>query len=142
MRIPAAFNGVYGLSPSQRRVPYAGCVNTSEGQDSVLSVLGPLSNSLSGVKAFMRAVSGQTPWLKDPLVVRKPWDDEEYRLSNHGRGGPLCFAVLWHDEVELPHPPIIRALDRTKKALLQAGHHGEYLQTLTVKRLLTTFYSH
>lgn len=125
VRIPAAFNGLYGLSPSHGRIPYAGCVNTSEGQDSVLSVLGPLANSLSAIKKFMKAVSSQTPWLKDPLVIRKPWDEEEYRLSDHGKDGPLCFGILWHDEVELPHPPITRALERTKKALLEAGHNGK-----------------
>ncbi|KAH9474405.1 Acetamidase [Psilocybe cubensis] len=139
IRIPAAFNGLYGLSPSQRRVPYAGCVNTSEGQDSVLSVLGPLSNSLSGIKIFMEAVSSQMAWLKDPLVIRKPWNDEEYQLSDHGRGGRLCFAILWHDGVELPHPPIIRALETTKSVLIRAGHnvidwkplkHGEIYKTL------------
>ena len=95
-----------------------------EGQDSVPSVLGPLSNSLGGVKAFMQSVASKHPWLKDPLAVRKPWNEEEYRLVEHGAGKKLCFAILWHDEVILPHPPVIRGLEETKRALLEAGHEG------------------
>ncbi|PPQ91994.1 hypothetical protein CVT25_004650 [Psilocybe cyanescens] len=123
VRIPSAFNGLYGLRPSYGRVPYAGCVNSMEGQDSVPSVLGPLTTSLEGAKRFMKAVVGQTPWLKDPLVVRKPWSEDEYHLSDHGGDGKsLVFGILWHDEVVLPHPPVIRALEHTKQALIDAGH--------------------
>ncbi|KAF8900287.1 general amidase [Gymnopilus junonius] len=139
VRVPAAFNGLYGLRPSQGRVPYAGCVNTLEGQDSVLSVLGPISHSLGGIKGFIKGVVSQKPWLKDPLVVRKPWNEEEYLLADHGEGKQLCFGVMWDDEVVLPHPPIIRALQETKRALLAAGHqvidwkplkHGELNRAL------------
>lgn len=95
------------------------------GQDSVPSVFGPLSNSMSGIKAFMQAVISQQPWLKDPLAVRKKWDDEAYALSEHGRGKQLCFAIMWNDGLVVPHPPVIRALEMTKAALLAAGHKGE-----------------
>lgn len=93
-----------------------------EGQDSILSVLGPLSNSLGGVKAFMKSVIDQKPWLKDPLAIRKPWSEDEYQLVDHGNGKKLCFAILWDDGEVRPHPPIIRGLEETKKALLAAGH--------------------
>ena len=61
---------------------------------------------------------------ESPLAVRKPWNEEEYRLVEHGAGKKLCFAILWHDEVILPHPPVIRGLEETKRALLEAGHEG------------------
>ena len=124
IRIPAAFCGLYGLRPSYGRVPYAGAVNSLQGQDSVPSVFGPMCNSISGIKVFMQAVIDQRPWLKDPLAVRKPWDEEAYRLSEHGGGRKLCFAVMWDDDIVIPHPPIIRGLELTKKALLAAGHRG------------------
>ncbi|KAF8832169.1 hypothetical protein HHX47_DHR1001153 [Lentinula edodes] len=120
-----AFCGTYGLRPSYGRVPYAGCVNSLEGQDSVASVLGPLSNSLSGIKTFMKAVIDARPWLKDPLAVRKRWSDDEYNLADHGNGKNLCFAIMWDDGLVVPHPPIIRGLEVVKKALLNAGHKGE-----------------
>ncbi|OSX66119.1 hypothetical protein POSPLADRAFT_1052794 [Postia placenta MAD-698-R-SB12] len=122
IRIPALFNGLYALRPSYGRVPYQGAVNSMYGQDSIPSVLGPLSNSLSGIQIFMQAVIGQKPWLKDPLAVRKKWDTEEYALAEHGGGQQLCFAIMWNDGIVVPHPPIIRALETTREALLRAGH--------------------
>ncbi|OCH96445.1 general amidase [Obba rivulosa] len=122
IRIPALCNGIYALRPSYRRVPYEGCVNSMLGQDSIPSVLGPLSNSLSGVKAFMKAVIGQKPWLKDPLAIRKHWDEEEYALVEHGGGKKLCLAIMWNDGITVPSPPITRALNMVKQALLTAGH--------------------
>ncbi|KAF9554987.1 amidase, partial [Agrocybe pediades] len=123
IRIPSAFNGLYGLRPSYGRVPYAGSVNSLEGQEAIPSVLGPISNSLGGLKSFMQSAAAQSPWLKDPMAVRKPWSEAEYHLSDHGEGKtPLCFAMLWHDEFVLPHPPVLRALERTKEALIRAGH--------------------
>ena len=106
-------------------MPYEGAVNSMYGQDSIPSVLGPISNSLSGVKAFVQAVLSQSPWNKDPLCVRKKWDDEAYALSEHGSGkAPLCFAIMWNDGIVVPHPPIIRAMEMTRDALLAAGHKG------------------
>ncbi|KAF7347634.1 Amidase domain-containing protein [Mycena venus] len=122
VRIPAGFCGVYGFRPSSNRVPYAGCVNTLEGEDSVLSVLGPLSNTLDGIKIFFKAVLSKEPWLKDPMVMRKRWSDEEYKLIDHGNGEKLCFAIMWDDGIVVPHPPVRRGLEITKKALLAAGH--------------------
>ncbi|KAI0051681.1 general amidase [Auriscalpium vulgare] len=122
IRIPAAMNGIYGLRPTCNRVPYSGAANSLEGQDSIRSVLGPLSSSLNGVKTFMKAVLSKKPWLLDPLVVRKPWSEEEYSLVDHGGGKKLCFAILWDNGIVKPHPPVKRALEMTKAALLKAGH--------------------
>jgi len=93
-----------------------------EGQDSVPSVLGPLSNDVAGIKHFMKAVIDAKPWLKDPLAVRKRWNEEEYNLIDHGYGKNLCFAILWDDGDTVPHPPILRGLEIVKKALEVAGH--------------------
>ncbi|THH05729.1 hypothetical protein EW146_g9823 [Bondarzewia mesenterica] len=122
VRIPAAMNGLYALRPSYNRVPYQGCVNSLEGQDSLPSVLGPLSVSLSGIKAFMQGILSRKPWFKDPVAIRKPWDESEYQLAEHGGGKKLCIGILWDDGVIVPQPPVIRALEMTKKALIAAGH--------------------
>lgn len=66
----------------------------------------------------------QQPWLKDPLVIRKRWSEDEYQLIDHGNGGKLCFAIMWDNGVVMPHPPVTRGLEITKKALLAAGHQG------------------
>ncbi|KAI0089886.1 general amidase [Irpex rosettiformis] len=122
VRIPAAFCGLYTLRPSYERLPYANAVNAQEGQESISSALGPMANSLCAVKRFTKAIIDGKPWKKDPLVVKKPWSHEEYALSEHGDGVGMCFAIMWDNEVVKPHPPLIRAMELTKKALEAVGH--------------------
>ena len=124
IRIPAAFCGVFGFRPSYNRIPYEGASNSMEGQDSIPSVLGPLSNSISGVKAFMKAVIELQPWKKDPLAVRKSWDEDAYQLKEHGGGKNLCFAIMWDNGYTVPTPPIQRSLEIAKKAIEARGIKG------------------
>ena len=124
IRVPAAFNGLYGLRPSSHRIPYRGAVNSLEGQDSIPSVLGPMSPSLLGIKVFMKAVIDAKPWLKDPMAMRKSWDQLGYELFEHGNGKRLVFGILWDDAHVAPHPPVLRALEMTRDALIAAGHRG------------------
>lgn len=75
----------------------------------------------------MEAVIGAKPWNVDPLVVRKPWDLDEYGLAEHGGDlleNKLCFAVMWDNGVVKPHPPLVRAMKMTKAALEAMGHRG------------------
>ncbi|OSX66101.1 hypothetical protein POSPLADRAFT_1131808 [Postia placenta MAD-698-R-SB12] len=127
IRIPSAYNGLYGFKPSSYRLPHQGCVTSLDGLDSMLSAVGPISHSLSGIKTFLKAVIGREPWLKDPQVVPKKWDEDEYALIRHGGGKRLCFAIMWNDGVVRPHTPIVRALKMVKGALAAAGHVGRYV---------------
>jgi len=81
-----------------------------------------MTNSLFGIKAFMKAVVNAEPWRKDPLELRKPWGQEAYQLAEHGGGRELVFAILWDDRNVVPHQPVRRALELTKAALIAAGH--------------------
>ncbi|KAL5640484.1 hypothetical protein ACGC1H_007661 [Rhizoctonia solani] len=123
IRIPSTMCGLYGLRPSYCRLPYHGAKNTMEGQESIMSVLGPMSNSLSGLKVFTKAIIDARPWLRDPLCIRKPWDHEAYELVEHGGPGvKKCFAMLYDDGLVKPHPPVFRAMEMMKNALVAAGH--------------------
>lgn len=106
-------------------MPAAYATATMRGQDSILSVFGPHAGSISALKAFTQGVLSMQPWTRDPLVHRKGWDEGAYRLGEHGGGATLCFGILWDNGNVVPHPPVVRALEIVKKALLAAGHKGE-----------------
>ncbi|KAI3619150.1 general amidase [Moniliophthora roreri] len=124
IRGPAAYAGLYGLRSSYGRLPFAGIDDAADGQNSIKTVAGPLTTSIEGVKILVKSVIQQQPWLKDPLAARKPWNEEEYKLIDQNRGERLCFAIMWNDEITFPHPPITRALEMAKSALVKAGHRG------------------
>ena len=56
LRIPSTFCGLYTLRPSYERLPYAGAANALEGQESISSVLGPMTNSIAAVRIFTKAI--------------------------------------------------------------------------------------
>lgn len=75
----------------------------------------------------MRVVLAKEPWLNDPLSIRKKWNEEEYQLVGHGGGKQMCFGILWNNGEVVPHPPVIRGLEITRQALINAGHKGWFL---------------
>ncbi|KAL8752657.1 MAG: hypothetical protein Q9199_005597 [Rusavskia elegans] len=119
IRIPAAFNGLYGLRPSGGRLPYQGMANSMDGQNSVLSVVGPLAPSVSTLQLLVKSLLSREPWLHDPLVHDMPWRDEKAVISKDQK---LSFAVLRHDGVVSLHPPVKRALDTVTERLEKQGH--------------------
>ncbi|CCM03702.1 uncharacterized protein FIBRA_05848 [Fibroporia radiculosa] len=89
-----------------------------------------MTNSVSGLRVFTKAILDAKPWRKDPLAIRKEWSWKEYALSDHGEGGTLCFAIMWDNGVVKPHPPLTRAMQMTKRALEAAGHKGDHHQPI------------
>jgi amidase len=123
IRIPAAFNGLYGLRPSSGRLPYEGMANSFDGAPSILSVVGPLSTSPANLKLAVKSILDTEPWNHDPRVHCLPWRNEhEESTKQLAKDKKLTFAVLKHDGVCAPHPPIKRALDETIKKLESEGH--------------------
>ena len=127
IRIPAAFNGLFGLRPSSGRLPYQGMANSMDGQSSLLSVVGPLATSIGGLRLATKSILSQQPWLHDPLVHELPWRDEQEKeivdiLSSMGHTHKLAFAVRKNDGVVTPHPPVQRAMDIVVKTLERLGH--------------------
>ncbi|KAL8765719.1 MAG: hypothetical protein Q9209_007284 [Squamulea sp. 1 TL-2023] len=119
IRIPAAFNGLYGLRPSRGRLPYEGMANSMDGQNSVLSVVGPLAPSVSTLQLMVKSLLSREPWLHDPLVHDMPWRDDRAVVSQTQE---LSFAVLRHDGAVSTHPPVKRALQTVVERLEEQGH--------------------
>ncbi|CZR62169.1 related to Acetamidase [Phialocephala subalpina] len=117
IRHPCSFTGLYGLRPSHGRVSYQKVANTFLGQEAVRSCAGPMCRSVDDIKLFMKSLAAQKPWLYDPQSVPLPWREELEVLPEK-----LCFGFGMGDGRVMPTPPLKRAMEMTKAALLAAGH--------------------
>jgi amidase len=126
IRIPAAFNGLYGIRPSSGRLPYEGMANSMDGQSSILSVVGPIATSVGALKLVIKGILSQQPWLHDPLVAEIPWRDEQEQavldIIKEGGGGQLVFGIMPDDGFVRPQPPVRRAVDIVVKTIEKLGH--------------------
>jgi amidase len=117
IRIPAGFNGLFGIRPSAGRLPYEGMANSMDGQNTILSVVGPLATSIGALKLVIKGLLSTKPWNQDPLVLEMPWRPEQEKLEKK-----LAFGVINHDGVVGLTPPIRRAIDLAVEALKKQGH--------------------
>ncbi|QDS74838.1 hypothetical protein FKW77_002861 [Venturia effusa] len=115
LRIPAAMTGIFTLRPSFGRFPTLKCKSGLAGQEAVQSVNGPMSQHLSDLSVFAKAVVGLEPWLQDPRCLPIPWRSVEKKQK-------LKIGVMRNDGVVLPTPPVARALEETVAKLRAAGH--------------------
>ncbi|KAE8356021.1 Acetamidase [Aspergillus coremiiformis] len=123
IRIPSAFNSLYGIRPSHGRLPYAGMKNSMEGQETVHSVVGPMAHSAADVRLFLRSVLKQEPWQYDSKVIPLPWrDSEENIIQTKITAKDLNLAFYDFDGVVRPHPPILRGVEVVRSALEKSGH--------------------
>jgi len=56
----------------------------------------------------------------EPPLLNMPWKEDV--VNGIGLPEKSSFAILWDDGVVAPHPPIVDALRKVKRALLAAGH--------------------
>lgn len=123
IRVPAAFNYLYGLRPSHGRLPYGKMANSMEGQETIHSVVGPITHTIDDMKLFMTSTLSQKPWEYDSKVIPMPWrQDEEDAIKTKIATTKLHLAYFECDGNVLPHPPILRGVQTVVKALRQAGH--------------------
>ncbi|ESZ95607.1 hypothetical protein SBOR_4003 [Sclerotinia borealis F-4128] len=126
IRIPAAFNGLYGIRPSAGRMPYEGMANSLAGQNTILSVVGPIATTARSLKLVMKSILSAQPWLHDPLVCEIPWRDEQEQMVldiiHSNGGGQLAFGVFKCDRGVAPQPPVARAIDIVVNTVKRLGH--------------------
>ncbi|APA08655.1 hypothetical protein sscle_04g034250 [Sclerotinia sclerotiorum 1980 UF-70] len=121
IRIPSAFNGLFGLKPTFGRFPIYGTKSGISGQDFIYSNNGPMSRSLKTLQLYCKAVLSPSlsPWFYDPKCLPIPW--RENTIQPPGR--KLRFGIISDNDGEISvHPPIARGLALTKRALEAAGH--------------------
>lgn len=153
IRIPAGFNGLYGIRPSHGRMPYEGMANSmvsvqgnhnpiryvysscsytiltsnlQDGQNSMLSVVGPIATSVGALRLMMKSILSQEPWLHDPLVAEIPWRDAQEQavldLVKSSGDSQLSFGVMYLDGEIHPQPPVHRAIEIVVKTIEKLGH--------------------
>jgi amidase len=123
IRVPAAFNFLYGLRPSHGRLPYAKMANSMEGQETIHSVCGPICHSIADMRLFVTSILSQKPWAYDSKVVPMPWRyDEEITIKEKISARGLNLGYYLCDGNVLPHPPVIRAVQKVVNKLSEAGH--------------------
>ena len=94
-----------------------------DGQNSILSVVGPLSHSVASLRLLVRSLLSQHPWLHDPLCNEIPWrQDQETEALDLISSCKLTFGILKHDGAITPHPPVQRALGMVVETLTRLGH--------------------
>ncbi|GME48882.1 acetamidase [Neofusicoccum parvum] len=107
IRIPSHMLGLYGLKPSSGRLPYQNVTVSTDGQEHVPSVIGPLARSLSSLRFVTKAVVDAAPWDYDPKVVPLPWRaDVEEQIQSRS----LVIGLLVDDGVVKVHPPVERVV--------------------------------
>jgi amidase len=125
------------------RFPVWGAKSGISGQDFIYSNNGPMSRDLESIKLYCKAVLSTevSPWTYDPKCVPVPWRGDVVEP----KGRKLRFGIISDNDGEISvHPPIVRGLAMTKKALEAAGHEVfEWAPTDhsdIVKELNSSFY--
>lgn len=118
IRVPAAFCGVWGLRPTQKRISLMNSVSAyvDQGQEVVYPVLGPLARNADDIDLFMKSLLDREPWTVDPLVLPIPWRDVPEPEAKS-----LKIAICYDDGIVKPTPPILRALKIAEEKLKEAG---------------------
>lgn len=102
VRIPAHMNGLYALRPSSSRLPYHGVAVSTDGQEHVPSVVGPMARNMASLIHVTKALVDARPCHADPKCCPLPWRSD---LLQRARATPLVIAVMRDDGVVRCHPP-------------------------------------
>ncbi|CAG7976886.1 unnamed protein product [Penicillium salamii] len=122
VRVPAAFNFLYGIKPSQGRTPHSKMANSVEGQETAHSIIGPIAHTAADLRLFLKAVLSQEPWNYDPKVIPLPWRSSEEDIARSKVAGRLTLGYFYSDGVVNPYPPILRGIDEAVAKLRENGH--------------------
>ena len=99
-----------------------------DGQNTILSVIGPIATTARSLTLLFKSVLSQKPWYHDPLVVDIPWREsivEETRelIEKSKKGSSsLTFGIIRNDGAFQPHPPVARGLAILEQSLKRLGH--------------------
>ncbi|EGO00853.1 hypothetical protein SERLA73DRAFT_87177 [Serpula lacrymans var. lacrymans S7.3] len=111
IRAPCANCGLYGICPTAKTLPTRGYTWFQYGADGVSQSTGPMCRSARDMKTFLHAINSAGAALSDSSLIPIPCAVPD--LSQR----KLRVGIMTHDNVVLPHPPILRALEIAKQKL-------------------------
>jgi hypothetical protein len=91
-------------------MPHGGGEGSHGGMDNIMGVNGPLARSGRDLALYCSVMLQDEPWLLEHDNLELPWNLQPLNLPKR-----FCFAFLKDDGVVRPHPPILEALERTRK---------------------------
>ncbi|RMY46835.1 hypothetical protein D0865_09037 [Hortaea werneckii] len=121
VRIPAYVNGVYGLKPTSRRIPYAGQASPARAGAETFGVLpaaGPFARSVQDIELFMSSVLNFDTWSVDEGVISIPWRAQ----PTHSAGKKLRLGFILEDQKYPLHPAVLRTMKTAIAQLEESGH--------------------
>ncbi|CAE6499414.1 unnamed protein product [Rhizoctonia solani] len=82
----------------------------------------PMAHSARDLELFCRVMSQYESWTLEHQVLNIPWNQSVAQSRGGGLPKRLVIGILRDDGVVAPHPPIVAQLQKTRAALLAAGH--------------------
>ena len=119
IRIPASFSGVFGIKPSQGRVPrYGGYGRPAANQ---FSQSGPLSRTVGDAALLLQVLSGDDP--RDPTCLREDTPDFSADLNNGVRG----WRIAWSPDLGYAgvDPEVVRVTSEAAQVFQELGAEVE-----------------
>ncbi|QRW21022.1 amidase [Rhizoctonia solani] len=107
------------IRPVGMVLPASGILAAYKGMENIVGVLGPMAHSARDLELFCRVISDYEPWTSDFSTLPIPWNST---IVQHGGNDKLVIGLFIDDGVVEPHPPIIERLNKTREALITAGH--------------------
>ena len=100
-----------------------------------------MGTTIDVVKLVMSSILSTELWLRDPVVIRMPWNFEMEnstlaRAKPDGSANqdlPLKFGVFWTDGVVGPQPPVRRGLRLLHDLLKSKGHKLKAAPTVPMR---------
>ncbi|KAI9285720.1 amidase signature domain-containing protein [Umbelopsis sp. AD052] len=115
IRVPANYNGIYGIRGTIGRIPTAGTLTGLPGQFHIKSVAGPMARTLESVELIAKLLYNSNPERLDENCVPMPWREPVLPKK-------LVFGVIRSDKVCRPTPAVTRALEKAIEAVKAQGH--------------------